>query len=73
MLEEMPAENEPEQLREMREAVFASGERLRGVMETAVNAIVIINERGMIETVNPATERILATRRRSLSCGMCPC
>lgn len=42
----------------MREALAASGERFRGVMETAVNAIVIISEQRIIETVNSATERI---------------
>lgn len=58
MLEETPVEDETEQLREMREAVIASGERLRGVLETAVNAIVIMREDCIVETVNPATERI---------------
>lgn len=66
MLEEMPAEDEIDQLREMREAVIASGERLRGVMETAVNAIVIISERGIMETINPATSRIFGYTEKEL-------
>lgn len=66
MLEEMPPEDETEQLREMREAVIASGERLRGVLETAVNAIVIISERGVMETVNPATSRIFGYTKEEL-------
>ena len=58
MLEDTPEGAEPQQLREMREALAASGDRFRGVMETAVNAIVIINEQRIMETVNSATERI---------------
>lgn len=67
MLEEMPEEDEPDQLRELREAAIATGERLRGVMETAVNAIVIINERGLIEEVNSATERIFGYSKAELA------
>lgn len=46
------------ELQQVREALLASEERSRGVLETAVNAIVTINEECIIETVNPATERI---------------
>lgn len=49
---------ETQEMREMRDALTASDERLRGVMDTAVNAIIIINEACIIETVNAATERV---------------
>lgn len=32
--------------------------RLRGILESAVTAIITIDERGIIESVNPATERL---------------
>ena len=66
MLEELPEDAETDQLREMREAVIASGERLRGVLETAVNAIVIMSEQCLMETVNSATERIFGYTTKEL-------
>ena len=33
--------------------------KLRGILESAVTAIITIDHRGLIETVNPATERLL--------------
>src|SRR5215470_13247400 len=32
--------------------------KLRGILESAVNAIITIDQRGLIEQVNPATERL---------------
>ena len=50
----------------MREALHASEDRAQGVLATAVNAIVTISERGVIETVNAATERIFGYAREEL-------
>jgi PAS domain S-box-containing protein len=36
----------------------AQAAKLRGILESAVTAIVTIDDRGVIETVNPATERL---------------
>jgi PAS domain S-box-containing protein len=36
----------------------AQAARLRGILESAVTAIITIEERGIIESVNPATERL---------------
>ncbi len=35
-----------------------SEERLRAIIETAVDAIIVIDEKGLIQSINPATERI---------------
>jgi PAS domain S-box-containing protein len=35
-----------------------SEERLRAIIDTAVDAIVVIDEKGLIQSINPATERI---------------
>ena len=45
-------------LKNVRQALLASEERNRSVLETAVNAIVTISERGIMESVNSATERM---------------
>lgn len=50
-------------LKNVRQALRESEERSRGVLETAVNAIVTINDRGLIESVNPATERMFGYTR----------
>ena len=43
-----------------------SGERLRAILETAVDAIVTIEESGVIESVNPAAERAFGYSRDEL-------
>ena len=50
-LETGPAESGPDTAREREE-------RLRSITQTAPDAIVIIDERGIIDTVNPAAERL---------------
>ena len=41
-------------------------ERLRSMTQTAPDAIVVIDERGIIDTVNPATERLFGYSRAEL-------
>ncbi|WP_009958931.1 PAS domain S-box protein [Verrucomicrobium spinosum] len=56
-----PPENDEQHLRELeevREALRLSEDRNRAIVETAVNAIITINERGVIESVNSATVRM---------------
>ena len=51
---------------EIRDALAASEQRLHGVLETAVNAIVIINEKGVMDTVNRAAERVFGYTREEM-------
>jgi PAS domain S-box-containing protein len=36
----------------------AQGAKLRGILESAVTAIITIDDQGLIESINPATERL---------------
>jgi PAS domain S-box-containing protein len=47
-----------EELQRARDALKESEDRNRGIVETAVNAIITISERGVIESANSATERM---------------
>ena len=40
------------------ESVYAQAAKLRGILESAVPAIITITDRGLIESVNPSTERL---------------
>ncbi len=44
--------------RQAEEQLREQAERMRGVLETASDAIITINERGVIELVNPSTEHL---------------
>ncbi len=57
---------EPKDIDELRRELEASQLRANGVLETAVNAIITINERGIIETVNAATERMFGYAREEM-------
>jgi len=46
--------------------ISESGERLRAILDTAVDAIVTIEESGVIESVNPAAERAFGYTRDEL-------
>ncbi len=46
------------ELEQTREALHESEELQRGILNTAVNAIITMSDRGIIQTVNPATERM---------------
>lgn len=57
---------EPTSLQELREALETSHLRAEGILETAVNAIITISERGVIETVNAATVRMFGYEREEM-------
>jgi PAS domain S-box-containing protein len=44
----------------------AQAAKLRGILESAVTAIITINDRGLIESINPATERLFGYRADDL-------
>ncbi len=50
----------------MREDLKGSEDRAQGVLATAVNAIVTISERGLIETANEATERVFGYAKEEM-------
>lgn len=57
---------EEKSVSELREALEASTKLAEGVLETAVNAIITIDEKGVIENVNAATERLFGYGRREM-------
>jgi PAS domain S-box-containing protein len=54
------------ELQKARDALRESEDRNRGILETAVNAIITINERGVIESANSATERMFGYTQSEL-------
>ncbi|MGO9547849.1 MAG: PAS domain S-box protein [Rhodomicrobium sp.] len=47
-----------DELKRSEEALRESEERLSAIVRTAVDAIIVIDEKGIIQSINPATERL---------------
>lgn len=58
--------NNMTELEQAREALHESEELQRGILNTAVNAIITISERGIIQSVNPATLRMFGYTKDEL-------
>ena len=58
--------NEQADIAKLEAALKASEQRAQAIVETAVNAIITMNEERLIETVNSATERIFGYTREEL-------
>jgi len=54
------------ELQSARQALVDAEHRNRAVLETAVNAIITMNDERIIETVNSATERLFGYRREEM-------
>ena len=52
--------------RQAEKALRESEARHRGILETSVDAIITIDERGVIDSVNPATERLFGYPRQEM-------
>jgi two-component system, LuxR family, sensor kinase FixL len=52
--------------RQAEQAVRESEERLKAIVETAADAIITIDERGIIDSINPATERMFGYTQEEL-------